>query len=116
MIRVVDRPLPRLTQVTSEPCEACGSVMLPAKRFEAKRTIEVLICWDCGEERPPLYSEADKAAACPTRPRTCVWCGKTFRPDRFLERQQACSLTCAEARERHAFRQRSTGQSMRRSV
>lgn len=114
VIRVVDRPLPHVTTVASEPCDACGSVMLPAKRFEATRTIAVLICWDCGEERPPLYSEAERVPPL-TRPRSCVWCGKTFHPDRFLNEQKTCSLTCADARERLAFRQRSTGQGMRRS-
>jgi hypothetical protein len=112
VIRVIDRPLSRATTVAGEPCDACGSVMLPAKRFEATRTVAVLICWDCGAEHPPLYTKATTVPA--MRARTCVWCGATFRPDGFLPGQTTCSLVCADARQRTSDRSKRNGQTMRR--
>lgn len=36
-------------------CPSCGSPMSRGTRYEADRTVAVLICWECGEETPSLY-------------------------------------------------------------
>ena len=39
------------------PCRLCGKRLLPGKRFEATRTVDVLVCLGangCGWETPPF--------------------------------------------------------------
>jgi hypothetical protein len=40
--------------IPGSPC-LCGGTYKRAARYEATQTVDVLICWTCGREDPPLY-------------------------------------------------------------
>lgn len=96
------RSVPRPTQV---PC-SCGGTLAPARRFEAARTLDVLCCFSCGHEDPPLYGPR----ATPTAS-YCRYCDERFTPDDPRERY--CSDDCAQRADRIAVERKRVGQQMR---
>jgi hypothetical protein len=94
-IRIVERHGRSVVEV-QRPCDECGSVMLPARRFEAARTVPVLCCWDCGHEEPP-YRTSERTIS-PTTRKACAWCGEAFTVDGHMPpiEQRTCSMTCAD--------------------
>lgn len=76
-VRSVPRP-------DGKPC-SCGHVMTPGRRYEATRTLDVSICWQCGAEDPPLYRRPV------VHRRHCRWCGDAFFAD---DDRKACSEGC----------------------
>jgi hypothetical protein len=93
-MRIVEKPAGSL------PC-VCGGMSVPALRYEARQTLSVHCCWDCGREHPPLYERATSPDL------DCLWCGASFTP--IDHRQRYCQIDCArrgavvrEERRRHA--------------
>ena len=70
----------------------CGDVMQSAMRYEATRTLPVLVCWSCGSEDPPYRQRVvDDAFR-----RACSWCGDRFRTTN--RRRLTCSADCEQRR------------------
>lgn len=86
----------------------CGGLMRPGRRYETTRTVDVLICWRCGEESPPLYGARPPV---PT-PSYCRWCGERFAATDPRERY--CSDDHARRGDRITLDRRFTGRQMRR--
>lgn len=92
----------------------CGGVMQPATRFEARKTIDVWICWRCGREDPPLYRRATTVrngrAVDPERAltKTCRWCSSPFRVWRN-DITRYCSMSCANRAAVVSTQRRSDG-------
>ena len=97
-IRAIDR--------TARECK-CGGVAQPARRFEATRTLDVLCCWSCGRETPPLYARPAE----PVRA-SCRYCGDRFAPTD--PRQRYCSDDHARRADRIHVERNKVGQQMRR--
>lgn len=98
-IRTIDRPV-------SLPCP-CGGTMQPAQRFEATRTVDVVCCWTCGEERPPLYTGNI------IRRVSCRWCGVRFTT---RTTETVCSPDCERRATDHHEMRHQEGQRNRRRV
>lgn len=62
----------------------CGGTLQPARRFEATRTVDVVCCFDCGTEIPPMLATSWTVPAA-----YCRWCGERFEADD--PRQRYCS-------------------------
>lgn len=73
----------RTIDLTARECP-CGGVARPAQRYEATRTIDVLCCWSCGRENPPMYGAGARPVAF-----WCRYCGEQFMPTD--PRQRYCS-------------------------
>lgn len=90
----------------SRPCP-CGGVMQPARRYEATRTLDVLICWRCGAEDPAMVCDYRAPSM------YCRWCGARFTATD--PRQRYCPDTdCADKAGRITLDRRFTGQQIRR--
>lgn len=99
-IQSVDRP-------SSSTC-LCGSVMVPAKRYEVTQTIDVWWCLDgCGREIPPM----------PTGPTPLIssWCRYCGGPFTLTDpRERYCQDDCRRRADTITLDRRHTGQQIRR--
>lgn len=88
----------------------CGHLMTPGLRYEATRTVDVRICWTCGNETPPLYGQSARLV---TRTRGCGWCGERFALTPTDPDRKTCSLACADKRATVAQQFASRGRRLR---
>jgi hypothetical protein len=87
--------------------------MVPATRFESAPavTVDVLICWECGAEDPPLYRRTtiQRNATTSTTPARCDECGVEFIADdthgpRLSDRRYCSQQHANIANRRHVKR------------
>lgn len=73
--------------------------MQPARRYEAERTVAVVICWECGAETPALYRRTAigrNTSAPLLDPVPCPRCRTPFVSVAWLSGRRAyCSQLCA---------------------
>lgn len=95
------------------PC-ACGGTYSAARRVEATRTVDVVCCFTCGRETPPLYTRSASlfphVYAPPVRfvprPLRCVWDDVEFTPavPTHLYCSDRCKALAYNARKRKQMR------------
>lgn len=95
-----------IARLTATPC-GCGGTLAPARRHEATGTVDVLCCFDCGKEDPPLYGRRAVPIA-----HYCRYCGERFEPDD--SRQRYCSDDHARRADAITLDRRTSGQRIRR--
>lgn len=99
MVRIEPIPMPDV-----QPCVCCGGTMTRGKRFERTVTVDVVVCWTCGAETPPMHRALAAVAPQPApQPKPapasyCRSCGIGYVPNDPRERY--CSDGCRKLSER----------------
>lgn len=72
---------------------SCGGLVEAALRYsDTGSPQEVLVCWSCGGEEPPLYAWSRRLRVDAWT--VCGWCSMSFQPSRRRPEQVYCSPRC----------------------
>lgn len=88
---------------TITPCRRCGKRMLPGQRFEATRTVNVLVCLGengCGYETPPFGPCCRRVRHETVQHAACQRCGGDLKPRDTQRTYRYCSWVCRYGRVR----------------
>lgn len=81
----------------TRPEVCCGSPMARGTRYEVVRTVDVFLCWTCGQETPALYRRSARGRNGVPYPiaSVCSSCARTFgNPINRSDRTIYCSEVC----------------------